>query len=90
MEYGSTPYVGMAWGKKWPPPITCTKSYVQNSALDVIMKLYEPYQSFSSVSLATILLVLLETMAGVPQRQVAKREIVLLLSFFLSSTRLAQ
>ena len=43
-------------------------------------------------SLATILLALLETMAGVPHRQVAKREIVYLLSFFLSfflsSTRL--
>ena len=26
-----------------------TKSYVQNSALNVVTSLYEPYQSFSSV-----------------------------------------
>ena len=49
MEYGSTPYVGMAWGKKWLPHVPCTKSHVQNSALDVVISFYEPYQSFSSV-----------------------------------------
>ena len=44
LEYGSTPYVGMAREEKWLPRATCTKSYVQNSALDiVILGLYEPY-----------------------------------------------
>ena len=36
-------------GKKWPPHVLCTKHYIQNSALDVVISLYEPYQSFSSV-----------------------------------------
>ena len=36
MEYGSTPYVGMARGKKWLPHMPCTKVYVQNSALDIV------------------------------------------------------
>ena len=49
MEYGSTPYVGMAWEKIWLPHILCTNSYVQNSALDVVRSLYEPNQSFLSV-----------------------------------------
>ena len=67
IEYGCTPYVGMAQNE-W---LTCTTSYVQNSALDVVISLYEPYQSFSSVSSATILLALLETITGVPHQQVA-------------------
>ena len=51
MEYSSTPYVGMArgGGGKRQLHVTCTKSYVQNSALDVVISLYEPYQSVSSV-----------------------------------------
>ena len=36
-------------GKKWLLHVPCTKSYVENSALDVVTSLYEPYQSFSSV-----------------------------------------
>ena len=36
-------------GKKWLPHMPCTKSHLQNSALDVVISLYEPYQSFSSV-----------------------------------------
>ena len=48
MEYGSTPYVG--WhGKKWRPHITRTKSYVQNSALIIVIGFYEPYYGISSV-----------------------------------------
>ena len=44
----STPSVGMARGKM---VVACKvyKSYVQNSALDVVISLYEPYQSFPSV-----------------------------------------
>ena len=68
-------------GKKWLPHVLCTNSYVQNSALDVVTSLYEPYQSFSS---ATRSLTLLETIAGVPHRQVAKRPNRLSSSFFLS------
>ena len=48
MEYGSTPYVGMAQKKKWLPHVPYTK-HVQNSVLDVVISLYEPYQSFLSV-----------------------------------------
>ena len=46
MEYGSTSYVGMAREKKASAVhVPCTKLYVQNSALDVAISLYEPYQS---------------------------------------------
>ena len=45
MEYGSTPYIGMAW----PPHCMCTKLYVPNSALDIVISLYVLYLSFSSV-----------------------------------------
>ena len=45
MEYGSTPYVARdGTGKKWLPHMPCTKVYVQNSALDIVTSLYEPYQ----------------------------------------------
>ena len=43
MEYGSTPYVGMAQEKKR------TKSYVQNSALIIVIGFYDPYHDISSV-----------------------------------------
>ena len=45
MEYGSTPYVGMARRLH----ITRTKSYVQNSALIIVMGLYEPYHGIARV-----------------------------------------
>ena len=50
MEYGSTPYVGMAWEKNGVHiAITRIKSYVQNSALDAVINFGKPYQSFSGV-----------------------------------------
>ena len=49
MEYGSTPYVGMAWEKNGVHHITRIKSYVQNSALDAVINFGKPYQSFSGV-----------------------------------------
>ena len=52
MEYGSTPYVGMAREKKWRPHITRTKSYAQNSALIIVISFYEPYHDISSVSIS--------------------------------------
>ena len=48
MEYGSTPYIGMA-PKKMAAHCMCTKWYVQNSALDIVISFYGPYLSFSSV-----------------------------------------
>lgn len=30
-------------GKKWPPHTTCTKTYGQNSAVDVVKSFHEPY-----------------------------------------------
>ena len=39
MEYGSTPYVGMAG----------TKSYVQNSALIIVIRFHETHHDISSV-----------------------------------------
>ena len=49
MEYGSTPYVGMAREKKWRPHITRTKSYVQNSGLIIVIGFYEPKHDNSGV-----------------------------------------
>ena len=49
MEYGSTPYVGMAREKKWRPYRTRTKSYTQNLALIIVIGFYEPYHDISSV-----------------------------------------
>ena len=48
MEYGSTPYIGMAL-KKNGCYIACVQSDVKNSALDVIIGFDEPYLSFFSV-----------------------------------------
>ena len=39
----------MAQGKKWVLHVTCTRSNVQNFALDVVISLYEPYQSVPNV-----------------------------------------
>ena len=37
-EYGSTPYICRdGTGGKWLPHVPCTKSHVQNSALDVLV-----------------------------------------------------
>ena len=49
MEYGSTPYVGMAREKNGGPIITRTKTYVQNSALIIVIGFYEPYHDILSV-----------------------------------------
>ena len=75
-------------------PLTCTKSDVQNSALDVVRSFYEPYQSFSSVFINN------KTVSvdrnhhwgtkAAPKRQFAKRPNRQSSSFFLSSARLAQ
>ena len=32
--------------------MTCTKSYIQNSALIIVIGLYEPYHDISSVSIS--------------------------------------
>ena len=51
VEYSSTPYMGMA-PKKVAVPLyvcMCTKRYVQNSALDLVISFYGPYLLFSSV-----------------------------------------
>ena len=84
MEYGSTPYIGMA-PKKWLPHCMCTKWYVQNSALDLVISFCGLYTCHSRVfSTVTRLLTLTESIAEVPNRQVAKlaNRSFLLSSFF--------
>ena len=63
----------MAWGKK-ADAYNAYKMMFRTSTLDAVRSLYEPYQSFWSVFISnpTILLVLIETIAGVPHRQVTK------------------
>ena len=46
MEYGSTPYIGMA-PKQMATPLHVYS--VQNSALDLVISFCGPYLSFSSV-----------------------------------------
>ena len=48
MEYGSTPYVGMA-REKMVAPHNTYKLYVQNSALNIVIGFYEPYHHILSV-----------------------------------------
>ena len=97
MEYGSTPYVGMA-RKKWRPHITRTKSYVQNSALIIVIGFYEPYYDISSVFISNRTVGVARNLrwSTTPASRHTKGgggvgRISLLLSFFLSSSaRLAQ
>ena len=55
----------------WQPHMTCTKSYVHYSALIIVIGFYEPYHDISSVFTIKKTVMLLETFAGVPHRQVA-------------------
>ena len=48
MEYGNTPYVGMALDKNGGP-VKCVQNHVQNSALIIGIGLFEPYYDISSV-----------------------------------------
>ena len=62
----------------------CTKVYVQNSALDIVTSLYEPYQWFSSVFISEKAVSVARDHRWVPHRQVVKRAKSSI--FFLSSS----
>ena len=88
MEYGSIPYVG--WhGEKMAAHITRTKSYVQNSALIIVIRFYEPYHDISSVFISN------KTVSAARKLRWSTRQFDILwgrglIVHLLSSARLAQ
>ena len=79
MEYGSTPYIGMAPKKMAAPFCMCTKWDVQTSALDLAKSFCGPYLSFSNVFYSNKTV---NADREVPNRQVAKPANRLSSSFF--------
>ena len=67
----------------------CTKVYVQNSALDIVTSLYEPYQWFSSIFIGEKTVSVARDHRWVPHRQVAKRAKSSIF-FLLSSSSFSQ
>ena len=83
MAYSSTPYVGIAQ-EKMAATSKVYKWHVQNVCVRLVNSLYEPYQALSSASMGNRPLTLLESIAKVPDLQVAKMG--KLSTFWLSSS----